>query len=116
MIVFGMPYVVMFILREHLKPFLQKRYELIGHFVQLVEIVVGIDKTVPGANRIVDEKEVREFVPGAIVGHQGFLILRPEGANLHHCAIFRTAPGTAVQPNNGSLPVGNVLVPEMPEE
>ena len=44
------------------------------------------------------------------------IILQPIRSNLHQSPIFRTAPGTAVQPQDCPLSIRNVPTLELPEE
>ncbi|KAI6752747.1 hypothetical protein HG530_013499 [Fusarium avenaceum] len=81
-------YIVVVVLWEEGKPLLKEVNELVGHLLQLVYVLVSINGTVTGADRVVNEKEIGEFVPGAIVVDQVILILQSIGADFHHGTIF----------------------------
>lgn len=102
--------------REHREPLLEENYKLICHFVELGDIAVGVDVTEAGANRVVDEEEVGELVPRAVVVLEMVPILQPVRSNLHHGTVLGAAAGATIQPDDGSLTVGDVLVLKMPKE
>jgi hypothetical protein len=103
-------------LRKESEPLLEEDDELVGHLLEFMNITVGINGAKTRADGVVDEEKVCEFVPGAIVVYQVVLILKSIRADFHHGTIFRTATWSTIDPNNGSLFIGNVLVLEMPEE
>lgn len=116
MVWFVRTYVVMLVLGEHGEPLPEELDKLLGHLVELVQVCIGVDITETGSNGVVDEEQVRELVPGAVIVGEGVLILDSVGANLHQGTVFGTAAGAAVQPDDGALPVCDVLVLEVPEE
>lgn len=111
-----MTYIIVFVFWKDGKPFLEEDDELIRHLIQLMQIAVGVDIAEAGANGIVHEHDVGEFVPSTIVIFQRLVILEPVRADFHQRAIHRAAPGTAIQPDDRPLLVRNVLVLEVPKK
>ena len=109
-------HVIAVVLREEVKPLLEEDDELVGHLLKLVNVVVGIDGAEARADGVVNEQKIGELVPGAIVVHQMVLILQAIRTDFHHGAIFGTATWSTIDPNDGSLFIGDVLILEMPEE
>lgn len=109
-------YIVVLILWEKSVPLLQEGDELVRHDVQLADVGVGVDVAVAGADGVVDEHDVGELVPGALVVDQRLVVLDSEGANLHQGAVLGAASRPAVQPDDGPLLVRNVLVLVVPKE
>jgi hypothetical protein len=81
-----------------------------------MDVIVRIDVAEPGANWVIDKKKVRKFVPGTVVKRQRVFVLDTIRAYLHQCTILGAAPGAAVEPDDGSLSVRDMLIFEMPEE
>lgn len=106
----------MLVLGEEGEPLFQKRHKLRGHLVQFVHEAIRVHVTETRADGVVDKHNVGKLVPGAVVVNQCVLVLEAVGAELHHGAVFGTAAGTTVEPDDCPLPVGNVLVLEVPEE
>jgi hypothetical protein len=100
---------------EQSKPLFEESDKLIGHIVELMEIAIGIDVAETGANRVVHEQQIRELVPGSIVQDQ-LLSLHSVGSDFHQRAVLRTTARATIEPNDGPLLVGDVLVLEVPEE
>jgi hypothetical protein len=90
--------------------------KLIGHLVKFFHVGIRVDQAKSSAHRVIDKQEVGKLAPGAIVVVEVLLVLEPIGANLHHGAIFGAASWSAVDPDDGSLLVGDVLVLKVPEE
>jgi hypothetical protein len=109
-------YIIVLILWKQGIPLLQKYDELLSHVVQLVDIGIRIDVAVTGADGIVDEQDVGELIPGALVVHQRLVVLQSVGANLHQGAVLGAASRPAIQPDDCPLLVRNVFVLEVPEE
>lgn len=106
----------MFVLGEHAKELLEEGHELLGHGIELMDVAVGVDIAEASTNGVVDEEEVGELVPGPLVGHELAVFDNSIRADLHESAVLGTAAGAAIEPNDGSLPIGDVVVLEMPEE
>jgi hypothetical protein len=102
--------------REQGKPLLQKRYELICHFLKLVDIAVPIHVAEPCANWVVHKENVGELVPRAVDEFQISPFLDSVRPNLHQRAVFRTAAWPTIQPYHGPGFVGKVFVLKVPEE
>lgn len=81
-----------------------------------MDVTIRINVAEASADGIVDEEQVRELMPAAVVVLQGIGILETVGAYLHHDAIFGTTTRSSIEPNNGALPVRDVLILEVPEE
>lgn len=81
-------HIVLLVLGEKLKEFLQESNELLGHGIQFVDVIIGIDITKASADRVVDEEEVCELVPGAIVQCQRVVVQDAIGAYLHQGAVL----------------------------
>ena len=111
-----MTYIIMLVLGEQSEPPLQESDKVGRHIGQLVDVCVGVDITEASTDGVVDKQDIGELVPGTIVVYQSVLVLQPVGANFHQCAILGTATGTTVQPDDGSLFVGDMFVLEVPEE
>lgn len=86
------------------------------HLVQLMDIAIRIHIAEARTNRLIDEQQVGEFVPRALIVFQCMVILEPIRTNLHQCTIHRTTSRTTVQPNDGPLSVCDMTVPVMPKE
>jgi hypothetical protein len=112
----GVTHIVVFILWKQSIPLLQECDELISHVVQFVEIRVRIDVAKAGADGVVDEQDVGELVPGALIVDQRLVVLQPVGANLHQGAVLGAATWSAIQPDDCPLLVRNVFVLEVPKE
>ena len=54
---------------------LQEDDELFGHDVQLPHELVGIDVAIAGADGVVDEQDVGELVPGAVIVLERLVVL-----------------------------------------
>jgi hypothetical protein len=106
----------MFKVRKQGKPLLKKSDKLVCHVIELGNISIGVDVAEAGANRVIDEEKVREFVPGAIVILEMVTVFQPIWTNFHHGTVLGTAAWTTIKPDDGSLPIGDVLILEMPEE
>lgn len=106
----------MLVLREQGVPLLQEDDELLGHLVQLAHVGVRVGVAEAGADGVVDEQDVGELVPGALVVHQGLVVLQPVGADLHQGAVLGAAAGPAVQPYHRALLIRDVFVLEVPKE
>lgn len=89
---------------------------MVGHLVKFFDVGIGVDQTISSAHGIIDEQEIGKLAPGTVVVAEVVLVLEPIGANLHHGAIFGAASWSAVDPDDGSLLVGDVLVLKVPEE
>lgn len=89
---------------------------MVSHLLKFMDVTVGIDGAETRTDGVIDKKKVGEFVPRAIVVYQIVLIRKSIRTDFHHGTIFRTATWSTIDPNNGSLFIGNVLVFEMPEE
>lgn len=109
-------HVVMFVFGKQGKEALKENNELASHLIKLMDVFVGVGKAVAGSDRVIHEQEVGEFVPGAIVVGQGILVLETVGADLHEHAVFGTAAGASIEPDDGALAVRDVLVLDVPEE
>lgn len=109
-------HIVTLILGEQLKELVQEDDELVGHGGKLVDVAVGIDIAEPGSDWVVHKEQVREFVPRAIVQFESFWVLDSVGSNLHERTVLGTASWTTIDPDDGPLLIGNVLVLEVPEE
>lgn len=81
-----------------------------------MKVAVRIDVAESGSNGLVDEKHIGEFVPGSLIILQSLVILESVRADLHQCAVHGAAPRATVQPDEGSLAIGDVTILEMPEE
>lgn len=106
----------MLVFGEQPEPLFQKDDKLPGHLFELVDVAVGVDVAEAGADRVVDKHDVGELVPGSVIVHERLVVLEPVGANLHEGAVLGAASGAAVEPDDGPLLVGDVLVLEVPEE
>lgn len=106
----------MLILREERKPFFEEGDKLVGHFIQLRDVLVGVDVTETSANRIIDEQKIGKLVPRSIVVFEIVLIFQAIGSDLHQGTILRTAAGAAIQPDDRPLSIGNMLILKVPEE
>ena len=109
-------YIVMFVFWEQREPLLQEDNKLLGHLVELADVAVCVDVAETGADGVVNKHDVGKLVPRSFVVHQRLVVLEPVGANFHEGAILRAAPRAAIEPNDGSLLVGDVLVLKVPEE
>jgi hypothetical protein len=109
-------HIVMLVFRKQGKELVQELDKLVCHLVQLVDIAVCVDEAEASTDRIVDEKKVRKFVPGAVIVDEVAVVEQAIWSNLHQRAIFGATAGPAVKPNNGALLVCDVLVLEVPEE
>lgn len=101
---------------EQAVPFLEEYDELGGHLVEFMDIAVSVDVAEASADGVINEKQICELVPAAIVVLQGVGIFQAIGTYLHHGAVFGTAARSSIEPDNGALSVGDVLVLEVPEE
>lgn len=106
----------MFIFREESKELFKKDNELIGHFIEFMDVGVGVDVAEPSSHRVVNEEQVGELVPGPIVQYQCVFVFEPVWPNFHQASIFRTTTWASVQPDNRALSVCNMLVLVVPEE
>lgn len=106
----------MFVFREEGKEFLEENDELVGHFVKLVDIGVGVDVAETSSHWVVNEEQVGKLMPGAVVQDKCVLVFEPVRANFHQATILGTTSGTSVQPDNRALSICNVLVLVVPEE
>jgi hypothetical protein len=86
------------------------------HFIQLVQVAIGVGITEPSADRLINKQQVGELIPRTLVVFQCLFVFESVGANLHQRTIHRAASGPTIQPNDGSLPIRNMLVLEVPEE
>ncbi len=64
-------HIIIFVLGEHLEEFFQEENHLISHVLELMNVAVCIDIAEACPNRIVDEKDVGEFVPRSIIVSKG---------------------------------------------
>lgn len=58
-----LPYIILFVLGEDGEPFLEERDKLVSHLIEFGDVRVGVDIAEPGADRIVDEKQIRKLMP-----------------------------------------------------
>lgn len=86
------------------------------HFVQLVEIAVGIHVAETRPDGLVDEKQIGELIPRAWVVLQGVIVLESVRANLHQRSIHRATARPSIQPNDGALSVRDMPILIMPKE
>lgn len=81
-----------------------------------MDIAIRVHIAEPRTNRLIDEQQVGELVPRALIVFQCMIILQPIGSHLHQRAIHRATTRTAVQPNNGPLSIRDMTVLIMPKE
>lgn len=110
------PYVITLILGEDIEPILQKGDKVSGHLIHLVQVLVPVDVAEASSHRLVHEEEVAEFIPRALVILQRRIVLQPVGTDLHQRTIHRATSGASIQPDHGSLAVGDMAILEVPEE
>jgi hypothetical protein len=89
---------------------------VVGHLVEIRKIAIRVHIAESRAHRLVDEEQVRKFVPRAVVIFQVATWAYSVWSNLHHCAVHRGAAGPAIQPQYCPLSVRNVAVLVVPEE
>ena len=106
----------MLVLREEAKPLFQEDKEMIRHLVEFADVAVCVDVAETSSDRVINEKQVGEFVPRAVVVLQFATFPYSVGTDLHQSAIHTTASGAAIKPDDGSLSVGDVAVLVVPEE
>ena len=109
-------YIILLVLGENSKILFQKRHKLIRHLSQFRHVAIRADEAVSRPDRVVDEEEVRKLAPRALVVGERQVVVDAVRADLHQGAVLGTAAGPAVEPDDGSLFVGDVLVLEVPEE
>lgn len=56
-------YIVVLILREERKPFLEENQKLLSHLVELTQVAVCVHVAESRADGLVNKKQVCEFVP-----------------------------------------------------
>ena len=89
---------------------------MIGHLIKFVQVAVGIDVAEASSNRLVNKKQISEFIPRSVVVFQIASFSDSIRSDLHERAIKGATSRPAVQPNDGSLLVRDVSVLVVPEE
>lgn len=56
-------YIILFVLGEEGEPFLKERDKLVGHFIELSNVRIGVDIAEPSADGVVDKEQVRKLMP-----------------------------------------------------
>lgn len=60
-------YIIVLVFREEIVPFFEEGNELARHIIEVLYEAVGIDITVSSSHGVIDEKQIRKFIPAAIV-------------------------------------------------
>lgn len=89
-------YVVSLILGEHVKELVQEDHKMGRHFIQLVQVAIGVGITESSADRLINKEQVGELIPRTLVVFQCLFVLESVGANLHQRAIHRAASGPTI--------------------
>ena len=89
---------------------------MIGHVVEFMDIAVSVHIAESCPYRIIDEKDVGEFIPRTIVVSKSRFVLQSIGSNLHQSTIHRTAARSAIQPQHRPLSISYVAILKVPKE
>ena len=111
-----LPYIILFVLGEDGEPFLEESDELLGHFVELGNIRIGINIAEPGTDGVVNKEQVRKLMPRSIVHCQSLVVFQAVWPDLHQAAILGATPWASIKPDDCPLSISDVLVLVVPEE